>query len=204
VTSHYLTAVLPVLDRDNGWIYNQTWNGVVNRLAQHSVLAVDPPSLVLHGLVTLLSVLTIGVLLVAVRRSGRGRVRTRAERGSEFACGIVVMLLVGSIAWYPVYVHLLIAIAAAAGLAYERGRLGRALYGWGAAALVGVGVVGGAAIAAIGAAGVRSFASGPGWWLFLQACSLPVVLATGLLLVLVAALRSRSGSAPVRGAALAR
>ena len=199
VTRQYLTSVLPVLNRDNGWIYNQTWNGVVNRLAQHSVLTVDAPSFWLHAVATVLSLATVAALLVAVR----GRERTRAERGAEFACGITVMLLVGSIAWYPVYVHLLIALAAAIGLAHERGRFGRALVGWSAAALIGVGVVAGAAIAAIGVAGIDTHATGPAWWLFLQACSLPALLATGLLVVLVRALRSRSHTA-VRGAALAR
>ncbi len=199
VTQHYLTSVLPVLNRDNGWIYNQTWNGVVNRLAQHSVLTVESPSAPLHLVSTALSVVTVAALIVAVS----ARQRTRAERGAEFACGVTVMLLVGSIAWYPVYVHLLIAIAAAAGLAYERGRLGRALAGWSVAALVGIGLIGGAAIAAIGAAGIGAF-SGATWWFFLQACSLPAILAVGLLVTLTRALRGRSEAPPLRVAALAR
>jgi len=199
VTHQYLTSVLPVLNRDNGWIYNQTWNGVVNRLAQHSVLTVDAPSLWLHAVATALSLLTVGALLLAVTTHER----TRAERGAEFACGLTVMLLVGSIAWYPVYVHLLIAVAAATGLAYERGRLGRALMGWSAATLIGVGVVGGAAIAALSVAGVGAVTSGPTWWLFLQACSLPAVLASALLVVLIRALRS-PGPLRVRVAALAQ
>ncbi len=205
VTHQYLTSVLPVLNRDNGWIYNQTWNGVVDRLAQHSVLTVDAPSLWLHGVATALSLLTVAALLVAVSR----RERTRAERGAEFACGVIVMLLVGSIAWYPVYVHLLIAIAAAAGLAYERRRLGRTLAWWSVAALVGVGVVGGAAIAALSVAGIGPVATSPAWWLFLQACSLPAILATALLVALTRAVRSRAVrsravAAPLRGAALER
>ncbi|MDQ6856360.1 MAG: DUF2029 domain-containing protein [Candidatus Dormibacteraeota bacterium] len=199
VTREYLTSVLPVLNRDNGWIYNQTWNGVVNRLAQHSVVTVDAPSVWLHAAATALSLVTVGALLLAVR----GHQRTRAERGAEFACGVTVMLLVGSIAWYPVYVHLLITIAAAVGLAHERGRLGRALLGWSTAAFVGIGLIAGAAIAAIGVAGIDVQATGPTWWLFLQASSLPVLLATGLLIVLVTALRTRSHTL-VRGAALAQ
>ncbi len=200
VTHQYLTSVLPVLNRDNGWIYNQTWNGVINRLAQHSVLTVDAPSLWLHAAATALSVLTVGALVLAVSRHDR----TRAERGAEYACGVTVMLLVGSIAWYPVYVHLLIAVAAAVGLASQRGTPGRALMGWSAAALVGVGVVGGAAIAALTVTGVGVVTSGPTWWLFLQACSLPAMLAGALLLVLVRALRSSRSPVRVRAAALAR
>ncbi|HEY8754983.1 MAG TPA: glycosyltransferase family 87 protein [Candidatus Dormibacteraeota bacterium] len=196
VTHQYLSAVLPVLNRDNGWIYNQTWNGVVNRLGGHSVLTVDSPSAVLHGVATVLSVATVGLLLIAVSR----RQRTRAEHGAEFACGIVAMLLIGAIAWYPVYVHLLIAIAAAAALAHERGKLGRGLAGWSSSALIGVGVVGGAAIAALGVQGVGAISSSPLWWVFLQACSLPAVLAAGLLVSLVRALRDRP--APVMAGAI--
>lgn len=200
VTHQYLTSVLPVLNRDNGWIYNQTWNGVVSRLFQHSVLTVDAPSVWLHGAATALSLLTVGALLLAVS----GGERTRAERGAEFACGLTVMLLVGSIAWYPVYVHLLIAIAAAIGLAHERGRLGRGLVAWSAAALVGVGAVGGVAIAALSVAGIGSVSTSPAWWLFLQACSLPALLATALLVALVRALRSHRAVGVVTVAALAQ
>jgi alpha-1,2-mannosyltransferase len=200
VTHQYLTSVLPVLNRDNGWIYNQTWNGVVSRLFQHSVLTVDAPSVWLHGAATALSLLTVGALLFAVS----GRERTRAERGAEFACGLTVMLLVGSIAWYPVYVHLLIAIAAAVGLAHERGRLGRGLVAWSAAALIGVGAVGGAAIAALSFAGIGSVSTSPAWWLFLQACSLPALLATALLVALVRALRFHRAAGAVTVAALAQ
>jgi len=187
VTHQYLTSVIPVLNRDNGWIYNQTWNGVINRLGGHSVLTVDGPSALLHGVATALSVATVAVLVIAVSR----RERSRAEHGAEFACGVVAMLLIGTVAWYPVYVHLLIAIAAAAGLAYQRGKLGHALGGWSAGALIGVGVVGGAAIAALSIQGVGVIAGSPFWWVFLQACSLPAVLAAGLLIALVRALRER-------------
>ncbi len=200
VTRQYLSSVLPVLNRDNGWIYNQTWNGVVNRLAGHSVVTVQSPSPWLHGLATALSLVTVAALLVAVR----GGQRSRAERGAEFACGVTVMLLVGSIAWYPVYVHLLIAIAAAAALAHERGHGGRALLGWSVGALVGVGIIGGAAIAAIGAAGIHGVPSGPAWWLFLQACSLPAVLGICLLVALTRTLQAGTTPPGLRGAALAR
>jgi hypothetical protein len=100
------------------------------------------------------------------------------------------MLLVGSIAWYPVYVHLLIAVAAAAGLAYERGLHRRALAASTVAALVGIGVVGAAVIAAISMDTIVGISSGPLWWAFLQACSLPALLAAGLLVAMVRALRS--------------
>jgi alpha-1,2-mannosyltransferase len=201
VTHQYLTSVLPVLNRDNGWIYNQTWNGVVNRLAGHSVLTVDSPSTWLHIVGTVLSVATVAIVMVAVS----SRPRTRAERGVEFACGVTAMLLAGAIAWYPIYVHLLIAIAAAAGLAHERGHLGQALATWSGAALLGIGLVGGAAIAALTIQEIDAISSGPLWWLFLQVCSLPAILAVGLLVTMVRALRDRPApSSAFRVAALAQ
>ncbi|HEX4755786.1 MAG TPA: glycosyltransferase family 87 protein [Candidatus Dormibacteraeota bacterium] len=197
VTHQYITSVFPFLNRDNGWIYNQTWNGVVSRLDLHSVLANEVPSLWVHALATALSVATVAVLWLAVRKTHR----TRAERGAEFACGIIAMLLVGSIAWYPVYVHLLIALAASAGLAYERGLHRRALTVWTVAALVGIGGVGAAVIAAISIDSIVSISRGPLWWFFLQACSLPALLAAGLLFTIIRALRSGAVSpvaAPAR------
>lgn len=200
VTRQYLTSVLPVLNRDDGWIYNQTWNGVVDRLAGHSVLTVDTPAIWLHAIGTVLSVATVAVVLVAVSSHERGR----AERGVEFACGVTAMLLVGAIAWYPVYVHLLIALAAAAGLAHERVRLGHALARWSGAALLGIGLVGGAAIATLTIQEINAISVGPFWWLFLQACSLPAVLAAGLLITMARALgdgrlrRAAQVAAPAR------
>ena len=196
VSHQYLTTVLPVLNRDNGWIYNQAWNGVVNRLAGHSVLGVGAPTPWLHLVATLLSLATVGVLWVTVRRGAR----TRTERSAEFACGVVTMLLVGSVIWYPVYVHLLIAIAAAAALAWER-RDARPAGRAAAAAFVGIGVVACVAISAMSITGIEALSHGPTWWLFLQACSLPAVLAAILLAALARPLRV---GPPVRGAVLAR
>ncbi|HEX4579897.1 MAG TPA: glycosyltransferase family 87 protein [Candidatus Dormibacteraeota bacterium] len=193
VTHQYVSSVFPYLNRDNGWIYNQTWNGVISRLAQHSVLANDVPSLWVHALATALSVGTVAALWLVVSSAQR----SRAERGAEFACGIVAMLLVGSIAWYPVYVHLLIALAAAAGLAYERAAHRRALTGWTVAALLGIGVVGAAVIASISMQSIVAISTGPVWWLFLQACSLPALLAAGLLVVMTRSLRGSTSSQPL-------
>jgi alpha-1,2-mannosyltransferase len=185
VTAQYLSSVVPVLSRDNGWIYNQTWNGVINRLAEHSVLTAAGGLRWVSAAVTLLSIATVAAVLLATRRWAR----TRAERGAEFACGVVAMLLIGTVAWYPVYVHLLIALAAALGLAHERGVRHKALVAWTATAVLGIGVAGAAVIADLTLTGVATISRGPLWWLFLQACSLPALLAAGLLISLVSALR---------------
>ncbi len=201
VTHEFLARVLPSLSRDNGWIYNQTWNGVVNRLAVHSVLSPGQP-LGWSRLVTIaVSLVTVAAVLLAV---GRDR-RTRAERGVEFACGVVAMLVIGTMNWYSVYVNLLIPIAAVFALAYERRRQGRVLAGWALAALVVVGGVSAAAIAAMTMQGIVSLSQGALWWLFLQACSLPTLLTAGLLIVMMRELRSgRRPAASIRVAAPAR
>lgn len=185
VTSHYVSNVLPVLSRDNGWIYNQSWNGVVSRLAEHSVLAPAAPSLAIHALVLGLSVATIAAVWWVVARGPRSGL----ERGAEFACGVLAMLLVGSVTWYPVYAELLIALAAAAGLAAERSQWQRPLLGAAVASTAAL-VAGAAAIAALSMATVLTISKGPLWWVFLQACSIPVLAAAGLLVVLVLRLRS--------------
>ena len=51
--------------------------------------------------------------------------------------------------------------------------------------------IGGAAIAALSVQGVHVLSNGVLWWVFLQACSLPAVLAAGLLITIVSALRER-------------
>ena len=195
VTRQYALDIVPVLSRDNGWFYNQSWNGLVSRLAQHSVLAPSAPSAAVHTLVLVLSVVTVAVLFWVVSR----RPRTRTQRATEFACGIVAMLLVGSVAWYPVYAELLIPLAAAVALACEQ-RINRAaLLGW-ATASTAAAVAGAAVIAGLSMASVLNISRGPLWWLFLQAWSLPVVAAAGLLGAFVVGLRaplSRAG-APAR------
>lgn len=185
VTWQYISTVLPVLNRDNGWIYNQTWNGVFSRLAGHAVLFPATSLAWLHVLVLSVSLVTVAAALVVVRSGPR----SRAARGAEFGCGIIAMVLVGSIAWYPVYVHLLIAVAAALGLAHEAGPHRRALVGWSLACVVGTGVIGATVIAALTREGINAISSGPLWWAFLQACSLPALLAAGLLAALIVALR---------------
>ena len=73
------------------------------------------------------------------------------------------------------------------------------------AALLGIGLVGGAAIAALTIQEIDAISSGPLWWLFLQACSLPAILAVGLLVTMVRALRDRPApSSAFTVAALAR
>ena len=107
----FLTRVLPDLNRATGWIYNQSLGGAVSRLADQSVLRVQPTSAARPG-----------------RRASRRRCwswglagwatrpgsRSPEERGVEFGLGITAMLLAGGIAWYPHFMHLLIPLFAVA------------------------------------------------------------------------------------------
>lgn len=189
VTRQYITDVLPVLSRDNGWLYNQSWNGVVSRIAERSVLIPEGSSSAIHVAVLVLGLATIAAVWWAVSRGPR----TRAERGAEFACGTLAMLLVSSVTWYPVYAQLLIAVAAAVGLAHERRLLRAGLLGWSATA-AGVTVAGAAVVGALTMTSIVHVAAGPAWWWFLQACSLPTLAAAGLLVVMVCRLRATVAS----------
>ena len=189
VTRQYITDVLPVLSRDNGWLYNQSWNGVVSRIAQRSVLTPAAPSPAIHAAVLVLGLATVAAVWWAVSRGPR----TRAERGAEFACGTLAMLLVSSVTWYPVYAQALIAVAAAVALAHERRLLHAGLLGW-SAATVALVVVAAAVIGALTMTTIVHLAGGPAWWLLLQACSLPTLAAAGLFTVTVRRLRATVAS----------
>ena len=192
----FFDAVLPALSRDTGWIYNQSLGGLISRATDHSVLRIGATSSPLH-----LAVLAAGVAVLALAawrvRAGR---RDGAERGVEFGLGVVAMLLCASIAWYPHFTHLLIPIAAAAGLAARRGwrperRLVRAL----AACLVVFGLLVPLALDNLDMRTLSSIAGTPAWWPFLQLFSLPALAAVALFAAMHAALgRERRPTVPAR------
>ena len=186
-TVEFAQSVLPVLGRDDGWLYNQSWAGVVNRAANHSVLAFEP-NLIVTRVVTLgLSV----VCLLAVVRVVRPGFVDSSHRGAQYGAGVIAMLLAGTITWYPHEVHLLIPLAAGAALAAHSANARRPLV----VALVLAGVA-----TAVVAPLLISIATMPAivaashtalWWPLLQVASLPAIGAAVLLVALVAALRAR-------------
>ena len=194
VTQQFITAVVPVLDRDNGWIYNESWNGATNRLLDHSVLTVQPTSVTAHALTLLLTAATLAVVIVATQWS----TATTAERGAQLGIAVCAMLLAGSVDWYPVAVDLLIPLAAAAALASERGRAARPLWAIGALLVVALVVIGVVVFGRVDTSNVASVISGPFGWLFLQATSLPVVLTAALLGALAWTLRPQRSRVPPR------
>ena len=174
VTKQFVTDVLPVLNRGTGWIYNQTVPGAINRVFDHSVVHVDAASSAVATLSIAGAVALVLVVAWAVSPAGR----TSHARGVEFGLGVTATVLAGSIAWFPHFVHLLIPLFAAAGLLAAQGRRPRrALLKSAGATLVVFGVVAPLVIAVLTADWLRPLQGGPGWWLFLQLCSLPCAVA---------------------------
>jgi len=186
----WITRVLPVLMRQDGWLYNESLNGAVNRLFGHGVLSVAPSSVAISVLTILITVAVVAMLVVAVSP----RERPPAQRGAEFGAGVLVSLLVGTITWYPHYVSATIALFAVLGLiASERGRRSAALLvatgGFGASIAVMAPLL--IALAASWQ-GVIALSHSPWWWPSLQLASLPALTATALLVALVSNLRRAS------------
>jgi alpha-1,2-mannosyltransferase len=185
-TRQWFTAVLPTLSRDNGWIYNQTWNGVLSRLGDHSVLNPDASALWVKLGATVLGVAGLAAVLW-VTRSGY---RRTAERGAEFGAAVLAMLLAGSIAWFPHEVHLLIPLfAAAALLAARDARASRPVTAGLAGVVVATGVLAPWAISQLPMEQILAIHGGALWYPFLQATSLPALSSAVLLGALVLALR---------------
>jgi alpha-1,2-mannosyltransferase len=177
----FLGTVLPTLTRETGWIYNQSLGGVLSRLGNHSVLLIGARSTPLH-----VAVLTVGagVLAVAAWRVRPGR-RDPVERGAEFGLGVVAMLLCASIAWYPHFTHLLIPLAAIAGLVAQRGwQVERGLLQAALACLAVFGLVVPLVLGVIDMHTLTSVAGTPRWWPFLQLFSLPALAAVVLFVAL--------------------
>ncbi|MGO8686408.1 MAG: glycosyltransferase family 87 protein [Candidatus Dormibacteria bacterium] len=182
----FLTRVLPDLDRATGWIYNQSIGGAISRLADQSVLHVQPTSALVQVTGVVAALVVLGIAGWATRPGSRAP----EERGVEFGLGITAMLLAGGIAWYPHFTHLLIPLFAVAGLAAARGwRAERSAVVAAAAVLVAFGLVAPAAIAALTIQGVTAISGTAAWWPFLQLCSLPCLCVAWLAAVLAWRLR---------------
>ncbi|MGP8161876.1 MAG: glycosyltransferase family 87 protein [Candidatus Dormibacteria bacterium] len=187
----FLTQVFPALNRATGWIYNQSLGGAISRLADQSVLHVQPTSVPVQ-------VLSVAAALIVVGLAGwatRAGTRAPEERGAEYGLGITAMLLAGGIAWYPHFMHLLIPLFAVLGLVAARGwREERPVSRAALAALLVFGLVAPAAISGLTMDGIVAVSRTAAWWPFLQLCSLPCLSAAWLAIAL--ALRLGRGPAP--------
>jgi len=180
----WLHSVLPALGRDNGWIYNQSIDGVVSRLFGHSVLHFGPALLWLHVVVL---VLDLALLWAAWRAVGPGLASAPA---AEYGLFVAAAVLSGTIAWYPHYTALLVPVFAGLGLVAARGPRQVPALTTSLAAFLTVNVV--VVPLALSALSLRwlSGVSATGWWWWLlQLYSLPAATALGLIGGLAVALR---------------
>ena len=183
----YITGVLPVLSAQDGWLYNQSVSGVINRLAGHAVLVPQPASMV----ITLATYAVLAVMLALLFFAVRPGARSRQMRGAEFAAATLLMLLAGTVTWYPHYVSAIIAVfAAMAILAMHPAPRSRALL-WSTVVFV----ASTALLAPVLIANVASFTQltslshSPWWWLLTQAASLPALGAAAMFVAFTVMLR---------------
>jgi alpha-1,2-mannosyltransferase len=186
-TRAFLADVFPALMRATGWIYDQSLGGAISRLGDQSVLVVQQTSLFIQAA----NIAAALFLLAAVAWATRPGVRAPAERSAEFGLGVSAMLLAGSIAWFPHFLHLLIPIFAAFGLALARGwRTERNLVMAAAATLFAFGVLAPAAIGQLDIFWIGRLSHTAAWWPFLQLASIPCFCAVWLVVALTRSLRA--------------
>ena len=193
----FVDTVMPSLTRETGWIYNQSLGGLLSRVADHSVLQVGAASTLLHVFVLIAAATCLGVCLWVVRPGERDG----AVRGAEFGLGVIAMLLAASIAWYPHFTHLLIPLAAVAGLVAARGwRVEKRLAQAALVCLAVFGLLVPLVVADIDMGTMRSLAAGPAWWPVLQLFSLPGIAVVVLFAALTRTLRWTSSASSTRPA----
>lgn len=181
----YVTRVLPVLGQQNGWIYNQSAAGAVNRLLGHSVLAFQPSIPILTAVSVLLVVAAVGAVAWLVRPAGA----SRDLRGAQFGLAILAMLLVGSVTWFWHLSALLIVLASVVGLvASGTIRRPRPVVIAALAVLVTTGLLAPLFIASASMSGLTALSHSWLWWPALQAISAPAFAIAALFVALVLAL----------------
>ena len=188
----WVTQVLPVLGRADGWYFNQSAGALLSRLAGHSIFRLGPPD---PGLQVLVVTTSAACLLSAALLVRPGAASTE-RRKLEYAAAVVAMVLAGAVAWWDDYSSLLIPLLILAGLA-AAGRVGRAPVAAGGLLLVVAGIATPIFLALGGNQWVLG-THGSGWWFpAVQLESLPGLAAVVLLAcLLVAASRPWPGTSP--------
>jgi hypothetical protein len=185
----YVTSVLPVLGQQNGWIYNQSAAGAVNRLLGHSVLAFQPSIPIL----TVVNVLLVVVAMGAVAWLVKPALAAREIRGAQFGLAILAMLLVGSVTWFWHLGALLIVLASVVALLTSGTiRRPRPMVIAALAVLVTTGILAPLFIASVSMSGLTTLSPTWLWWPALQAISAPAFATAALFVTLVLALRQSS------------
>lgn len=184
--AEWFTAVLPALERADGWYLNQGVGALLSRLVDHNVWRLEAPVPALQAAVTAASVACLLAAAWVVRYGDA----TRERRSLEFGTAIVAMVLAGAVSWWDDYGSLVLTVLVLLGLA-GRGLLGRPQITAGALLLLGGGF-GAAALFGLGGEGwIPSTYGTPWWWPALQLDSLPSYTALVLLVTLLVTLHRR-------------
>ena len=191
--TEYATRVLPLLARQDGWLYNQSIGGVINRAADHSVLGFQPALLWISITTVCMAVAAVGATVVVTRAGAR----PRSERAMEFACGVLALLIAGSITWYLHLLLLLIPFFAAAAYLARRGiARERSLAVAGCLCVLGVGVAGAVLSDAVFVNFLIAHHGSRWWWPLLQLASLPAASVVAFFVVAVRTLTSARAPSP--------
>jgi alpha-1,2-mannosyltransferase len=185
----YVTRVLPVIGQQNGWIYNQSGAGALNRLLGHSVLAFQQPSLVVTLGTVAIALAAVGVAAWLVRPDEV----SRDIRGGQFAVAILAMLLAGSVTWFWHLGALLIVLASVGALvAGGSVRRPRPAVVAGVAVLLVTGLLAPVVIASVSMSGLTALSGSWLWWPALQLISAPAFAMAALFVVLAVELPRHS------------
>jgi alpha-1,2-mannosyltransferase len=190
----YVTRVLPVLSAQDGWLYNQSISGVVNRLFGHAVLVPQSGSLPISLVTYAVLAAMLGLLFFAIGPEARNR----QVSGAEFAAATLLMLLASTITWYAHYVTAIIIVFAAVGLmALDREWRSRALIASTTAFVVAIALLAPLLIANVTSSTQLIALSHTAWWWWLtQVASLPAICAAAMLVALTLRLRPRTFTVP--------
>jgi alpha-1,2-mannosyltransferase len=190
----YVTRVLPVLSAQDGWLYNQSISGVVNRLFGHAVLVPQSGSLPISLVTYAVLAAMLGLLFFAIGPEARNR----QVSGAEFAAATLLMLLASTITWYAHFVTAIIIVFAAVGLmALDREWRSRALIASTTAFVVAIALLAPLLIANVTSSTQLIALSHTAWWWWLtQVASLPAICAAAMLVALTLRLRPRTFTVP--------
>ena len=178
----------------DGWLYNQSISGVVNRLFGHAVLVPQSGSLPISLVTYAVLAAMLGLLFFAIGPEARNR----QVSGAEFAAATLLMLLASTITWYAHYVTAIIIVFAAVGLmALDREWRSRALIASTTAFVVAIALLAPLLIANVTSSTQLIALSHTAWWWWLtQVASLPAICAAAMLVALTLRLRPRTFTVP--------
>lgn len=189
-THFWFTKILPVLSGQNGWIQNQNFNGVINRLFNHSVVYIQHPLPAISVLTLVLAVATAVSLVVILLRLGS---TTPRARELQFGMTVMAVLMAGAISWFPHYTFLVLTLITLVPLLFWQ----RSAHGISTARVFWFLVVAGFEVLFPLLATNAYVSLSTHHWLPLQAWNLPFLPVVGLYCAVIVAVLSRAEGAEV-------